>query len=128
MASNVLDDIATRFVAFSDALEASFGDISIDFSLPSMTAALPGSKAGRAGGRTATAAPRPGDAKALAAAAEERAAARKRGEEILAQLPLGYFDRAFDPLEHELRQMAPDASQDDVDGVADKLTAAMEVC
>lgn len=122
--ANVLDDIATRFMAFSDALEASFGDLSIDFSLPSKTAGSSRAAAGKGG---AAGMPAAGDAGALAAAAAERAAAKQRGEEILAQLPPGYFDTAFDPLEHELRCMAADARQGDIDNVVDRLTAAMEV-
>jgi hypothetical protein len=119
MATKVFDDLATRFMSFSDALEQQFGDISIDFSLPSKTLSK-GSKPASAGDAA-------GDAKFLAAAAEEREAARKRGEEILQQLAPGYFDGGFDALKHELCQLGPDAKQDDIDIVVDRLTAAMEV-
>jgi hypothetical protein len=117
--AKVLDDLATRFMSFSDALESQFGDLSIDFSLPSKT--LKGSNAGA--GTTDPA----GDARALSAAAKEREAAKQRGEEILQQLPPGYFESSFDALKHELCQMGPDAQQDDIDVVVDRLTAAMEV-
>lgn len=119
MATKVFDDLATKFVSFSDALESQFGDLSIDFSLP---ISLPkGAKAaGRAGDKA-------GDARALSAAAEEREAAKKRGEEILQQLPPSYFESSFDALKHELCQMGPDAKQDDIDVVVDRLTSAMEV-
>lgn len=115
--AKVFDDLATRFMSFSDALESQFGELSIDFSLPSKT--LKGLKAGPSGAA--------GDARALSAAAEEREAAKKRGEEILQQLPPGYFQSSFDALKHELCQLGPDAKQDDVDVVVDRLTAAMEV-
>lgn len=115
--AKVFDDLATKFMSFSDALEQQFGDLSIDFSLPSKTA-----KGGQPG------APDPaGDARALSRAAEEREAAKKRGEEILQQLPPGYFDSSFDALKHELCQLGPDAKQDDIDVVVDRLTSAMEV-
>jgi hypothetical protein len=117
--AKVFDDLATRFMSFSDALESQFGDFSIDFSLPSKT--LKSSKAGAGPSGAA------GDARALSAAAEEREAAKKRGEEILQQLPPGYFQSSFDALKHELCQLGPDARQDDVDVVVDRLTAAMEV-
>jgi hypothetical protein len=117
--AKVLDDLATRFMSFSDALESQFGDLTIDFSLPSKT--LKGSKAG------AGAIDPAGDARALSAAAKEREAAKQRGEEILQQLPPGYFESSFDALKHELCQMGPDAQQDDIDVVVDRLTAAMEV-
>lgn len=117
MATKVFDDLATKFVSFSDALESQFGNLSIDFSLP---ISLP--KGGKAAGRAGDTA---GDARALSAAAEEREAAKKRGEEILQQLPPGYFESLFD--EHELCQMGPDAKQDDIDMVVDRLTSAMEV-
>jgi len=116
--AKVFDDLATRFVSFSDVLEAQFGDLSIDFSLPSKT--LKDAKAAGTGNAA-------GDARALRAAAEEREAAKKRGEEILQQLPPGYFDSSFDALKHELCQMGADAKQDDIDVVVDRLTAAMEV-
>lgn len=116
--ARVFDDLATRFVSVSDALEAHFADLSIEFSLPSRT--LNGTKAAGAGNAA-------GDARALSAAAEEREAAKRRGEEILQQLPPGYFDSSFDGLKHELCQMGADAKQDDIDVVVDRLTAAMEV-
>lgn len=118
--AKVFDDLATKFVSFSDALEAQFGDLSIDFSL-----ATGNNKALKGGSKWAADAA--GDARALSAAAEEREAAKKRGEEILLQLSPGYFDSAFDALKHELCQMGPDARQDDIDVVVDRLTAAMEV-
>lgn len=114
--AKVFDDLATRFMSFSDALESQFGDLSIDFSLPSKSTLK-----GKAVPQGA------GDARALSAAAEERAAARKRGEEILQQLPPGYFESSFDALKHELCQLGPEAKQDEVDVVVDRLTAAMEV-
>jgi hypothetical protein len=117
--AKVLDDLTSKFMTFSDALETQFGDLTIDFSLPSTT--FKGAKAGPASGDPA------GDARALRAAAEEREAAKKRGEEILQQLPTGYFESSFDALKHELCQMGSEARQDEVDVVVDKLTAAMEV-
>jgi hypothetical protein len=122
MATKVFDDLATKFVSqFGDALESQFGDLSIDFSLPIGLPKGGGKAAGRARDTE-------GDARALSAAKEEREAAKKRGEEILQQLPPGYFDSSFDALKHELCQMGPDAKQDDIDVVVDRLTAAMEVC
>lgn len=117
--AKVLDDLATKFMSFSDALETQFGDLTIDFSLPSKT--LKGAKAGAASADPA------GDARALRAAADEREAAKKRGEEILQQLPPGYFESSFDALKHELCQMGSEAKQDEIDVVVDRLTAAMEV-
>jgi hypothetical protein len=117
--AKVLDDLASKFMTFSDALETQFGDLTIDFSLPSKT--FKGAKAGSAAADPA------GDARALRAAAEEREAAKKRGEEILQQLPPGYFDSAFDALKRELCQMGSEARQDEIDVVVDRLTAAMEV-
>lgn len=115
--AKVFDDLASRFMSLSEALEVQFGDLSIDLTLPSKT--LKSSKA------TADAS---SNLRAQVLAAEERQTALQRGEAILQQLPLGYFDKAFDALEHELRQMDLDTRQEDIDAVVDRLTAAMEVC
>ena len=42
-------------------------------------------------------------------------------------LPGPYYAQAADPLEHELRQMGDEFRQEDIDGVVDRLTAAVEV-
>lgn len=58
---------------------------------------------------------------------ENREAALKRAELALQQLDQGYFSQAFDPLAHELSQLAEDSKQDDVDAVVERLTAAVDV-
>lgn len=59
--------------------------------------------------------------------AEERAAASKRADFVLEQLPPGYFNRDFDALEFELLQLDAECKQDDVDVVVERLSTAVEV-
>lgn len=59
--------------------------------------------------------------------AEERAAATKRADLVLEQLPPGYYIKGFDALEFELLQLDDDCKQDDVDAVVERLTMAVEV-
>jgi hypothetical protein len=117
--SNVLDDLTTRLKSFSDTLEQGLSSIS---DLPSMLSSRP--KGSVLSGRQLHGGSVP-DAPAPTKSRKERDA---RAELILQQLPPAYFDQGFDPLEHELRQMGDETKQEDVDGVVERLSAAVEVC
>eukprot|EP00879_Flechtneria_rotunda_P015646 GHRR01016368.1.p1 GENE.GHRR01016368.1~~GHRR01016368.1.p1 ORF type:complete len:341 (+),score=74.85 GHRR01016368.1:238-1260(+) len=67
------------------------------------------------------------DASAYSRACGDREAAKRRAELILQQLPPAYFDQSFDPLKHELLQMGDNTKQNDIDGMVERLSAAVEV-
>jgi hypothetical protein len=107
MNSNVLDDLTTRLKSFSDA---------IDFSFANKVRSRPESRQAQVE-----------DAKISTKVHQEKEAAAKRAEQVLQQLYLGYFDKAFDPLAYELGQMTDESKQGDIDAVVERLTAAVEV-
>lgn len=118
----MMDDLATRIKSISDSIDKSLTSFSTDLGLGSKLKGLRsefGGVSGRpAAGGGGTGAPR---------SEAERAAARQRGEAALAALPPGYCERGFDALRHELAALGDDAKQEDIDGVVERLVAAMEV-
>jgi hypothetical protein len=114
----MLDDLTLRFKSFGDTLDKSLTSIDLSFSKLQLPTLKGDVKQPTALNETSG---------VLEASKLEKEAARARAELILQQLPQGYFDHAFDPLEYELRQMGEISDQTDIDNVVDKLTAAVEV-
>lgn len=116
--ANVLDDLTTRFKSFSDTLDKSLLIDGMPFFMgPQRPKGSVASDRRLQGGSRLDASP----------PTKSRKEREEQAELILALLSPAYFDQAFDPLEHELRQMSDDTKQDEIDGVVEKLSAAMEV-
>lgn len=120
--SNVLDDITTRFKSFSDTLAEGF-DKSFNTIAEGFDKSFLKTKGDTRPHSHAFTASRPRDSQNT----PENEAARQRAELILQNLPSSYYEQSADPLEFELRQMGDESKQEEIDGVVDRLTAAVEV-
>lgn len=123
-----MDEVTRSLKSFSAAIDGTFSTLA--------SKATTGIATGlqKAVPRPARAPDAPGRAGAVSPAApapqvsqEEREAAQKRSDAALAALGQGYFSQGFDPLAHELSLLPEDAKQDDIDGVVERLTAAVDV-
>ena len=120
--ANVLDDLTSRFKVFGDALAEGI-DKSFTQLAEGIDKSFLNAKVDARPHRTASSAT---NARVSTNTAETEAA-RQRAELILQNLPGPYYAQAADPLEHELCQMGDEFRQEDIDGVVDRLTAAVEV-
>jgi hypothetical protein len=119
-----MDELTRSIKSFSEQAADSIGGTLAGLSVRAVAAPRPPRPPSDRGAPSPPPPPPPGDD---ARRGEAAAAARAAGEAALAALDAAYFSSGGDPLRAELGDLADGAKQGDVDGVVERLTAALEV-